>query len=282
MGGLSKKMPWTFACFLAAYAAIIGVPGLSGFWSKDQILAALHAAHQPFLFWLGVITAGMTAFYMTRLFALTFLGEARDARRFNHAHDPGAAMLSPLVILGIPSIMAGLLFTFQWKFTDWVHRAGAAEEANHGVLVPAVSMIAVAVGVGLAYMMYCKKRPDPARIAKKFAGVYDLLMHRYYIDEAYLWLIEKFVDVPAAWMSRFDFNFIDQILVDGWAYLADQAGRLQKWFDDRIVDGIFVNGWGSMCEGVGKLFRQFQTGYVQWYLLVIATGISFLTVWALR
>jgi len=283
MGGLSKKMPFTFFCFACGWLAISGFPYLSGFLSKDQILFALHDSGQTLLFWMGVITAALTAFYMTRLFSLTFLGDARDSHRFVHAQDPGFLMIFPLAVLAICSLFSGVLFVYQWPFEKWVHLMSSHKaEVHHGFFVPIVSIVASVLGAGLAFSMYRMKLPNPQKLAQSFSGLYRLLKNRYYIDEAYLWLIDKCLYIPAQKLSQLDFNVVDQICVDGWAWIIEKFAALNKWVDDHIIDHIFVDGWGRLSLSVGNTFRRLQTGFVQWYLFVITLGLSFLTVWVVN
>ena len=281
MGGLSKKMPATFACFAVATLAIAGIPPFAGFFSKDQILEAAYNA-DPTLFGIAILTAGMTAFYMFRLTMVTFLGQPRDLHAFDHAHESGPSMTLPLVILAVPSLASGFFFKYIWSFERWI--PSEAQEAAGGtpLAIPVLSLSAVAVGILLAWQMYLHNRPSPSVLAQRFSGLHKLLSHRYYIDEFYLWLIEWFVMKPARFLYQFDYHVIDQGIVDGAGFVALMASRAKSWFDDNIVDGTLVNGTGAVVAWVSQGLRVFQNGLAQFYLLVVVSGLGALILWAVR
>jgi NADH-quinone oxidoreductase subunit L len=281
MGGLSKKMPITFACFAIATLAISGLPPFAGFFSKDRILEAVYETN-PFLFGLAVVTAGMTAFYMFRLTLVTFLGRARESERAAHAHESGASMAVPLVCLAIPSVAAGFLFKYVWPFEHWIPGRHGTAAAGTPLAIPVLSLAAVGIGAVLAWQMYIGGRPDPAALARRFGGLHKLLTNRYYIDEFYLALIDRLIMRPARAVSLFDYHVIDQGIVDGAAAAAFQISRAKNWFDSRIVDGCFVNGTGAVVSWTSRGLRMFQNGFAQFYLLVVVSGVGALILWALR
>jgi len=278
MGGLSRKMPLTFIFFAIGWLAIAGFPGLSGFYSKEEVLASLYGSDMHFLFWLGLVTAAMTAFYMTRLIVLTFLGDARDTHRFSQAHDPGPAMWVPLLVLAIPSLAVGALLVHIWPFTSWI----PSEDVHHVTGLGLMSFVAFISGTGLAISMYLKKIPNPETLAHRFSRAHQLVNSRYYIDEAYLWMIQRFVTAPSVMLAKFDDQVVDRIFIDGWARLCEKIAVFKMRFDDLIVDGIFINGWGKLSVQMGTTLRKLQTGFVQWYLLVVAVGLAVISVWIIR
>ncbi len=278
MGGLSKKLPVTFVTFGCGTLAIIGFPGFAGFFSKEGILAAALAGHHPVLFALAGFTAFLTAFYMCRVFFVTFLGDPRDPHLFAHAHEGGPSMGLPLSLLAVLSVAAGFFLTYVWPFDHWVPSPG---EEHHGWLVPGVSLGALVAGAGLAWTMYRNRNPDPARLAQEWPKVYNFLGRRY-LDEIYLELIERVVYRPARALSRFDYDILDQGIVDGFGWVAERVARFKRWFDDTVVDGILVNGAGRLSQTLGAGARRLQTGYAQFYLLAVAFGLSLLILWAVR
>ena len=157
MGGLRKKIPWTFGTMLCASLAIAGVPGTSGFFSKDAILVAANH-HAPWMFWLGVITAGMTAFYVFRAFCLAFLGEYRG---HEHPHESPPSMLIPLVILAVLSISGGYLF----NVPEILGAVFPTVEAPEDFGLMAIASSAGLLGIALAFVMYVWKPGIPGALA---------------------------------------------------------------------------------------------------------------------
>jgi NADH-quinone oxidoreductase subunit L len=279
MGGLSKKMPITFVTFLCGTLAIIGFPMFAGFFSKEAILAAVLAQHNMPLFAIAGFTALLTAFYMCRMFFLTFLGDPRDPHLFAHAHEGGASMTLPLSVLAILAVASGFFFTFVWPFHHWVP---APPGEHHGAgLALGVSLASLVIGAGLAWSMYRRKQPDPAALAREWPRVHAFL-HARIADEIYLKGIERFIYAPARAMSRFDYDVLDQAVVDGFAWASNKVSRFKRWFDDVILDGLLVNGAGYAVQTFGAGVRLLQTGFAQFYLLVIAFGLSLLILWAVR
>jgi len=278
MGGLSKKMPITFMTMGCGTLAIIGFPFFSGFFSKEAILAAAYAGHHKALFVIAAFTALLTAFYMCRMLFLTFLGDPRDRERYSHAHESGPTMTFPLSFLAILSVASGFFFTWVWTFEHWVPTHGPAEH-HGGQIVIISSLLALVLGAGLAWSMYLAKRPDPAKLAQRWKGLHTLLTRRY-LDDIYLWFIARTVDRPAKGMAEFDYHIIDQGIVDGVGVVTRFVARGKRWFDDNVLDRIFVDGVGWITQRMGSAVRQLQTGFAQFYLLVVASGLSLLVLWA--
>ena len=253
MGGLRKVMPVTALTCLIGTASISGFPFVTaGFWSKDEMLLSMWEAHSP-LFWLAALAAVMTAFYMFRLYFMTFEGSYRG-QDLAHVHDPGWAMKGPLVVLAIPSVVAGFLGT-PWTpenlhFSKLIHFASAhAGEAGHheAGLNPIVLIVSLAVfvlGAGLAWAMYGSDSPQvsPAALATRLKPLYQASQRRFYIDDAY--------------------DFIARKLVLGLAQAC-------HFIDKYLLDGLVVNGIGLFTIGGSETLKYSQSGRIQSYLLTV-------------
>ncbi len=282
MGGLWKKMPATAWTFLIATLAISGFPGLSGFWSKDEIL--LDAFNSPIpgsliVYWVGTITAFMTAFYMFRLFFLTFTGETR--KHDIHAHESPAVMTVPLMILALFSLIAGLPGSpfFGHAFQHWLGQTFTfmpehAEEINP--LVMGLSIIVGLAGIGLAWLMYYKKSISAEKVAQSMGLLYELSLNKWYWDEIYSYFIIK----PFFWVTTalyaFDVWIIDGS-VNGVARVGIWLSILKNLIDKYIVDGL-VNFTGWFTQRLSRDLRLLQTGLVQNYILMLVFGLA-LMVW---
>lgn len=269
MGGLYPKMKITaFTCFVACLS-IAGFPGLSGFWSKDEILVAAYN-HNKIIYALSLLVSFMTAFYMFRLYILTFTGKTRDPRI--HAHESPKIMTLPLVILAVLSAVSGLLgspLTHHW-FSHFIYfHPEHHPEVNYLVMY---SSIAVGLlGLGLAWLFY-KACPDiPKALAENLKPIYNLLLNKYYIDEIY----DKFIIQPFLALTKFAFSF-DAKIIDGLVNLTGAAsvvtGNIQAWIDQYIVDGM-VNLTASGVNALGLILRRLQSGFIQNYILLIFTSV---------
>jgi NADH-quinone oxidoreductase subunit L len=306
MGGLKSKMPTTFWTFLIATLAISGVPGLSGFFSKDAILAQAllfgmeHPAHMV-IYILLLATAGATAFYMFRVVFLTFLGQPRDQHKFGHAHESPLVMTVPLVILAVLSlgsawggwfqklVVAPDLASFRLHGELLGHSAAAAgghEAAAHGAehgahaahtIAMVSSILAAGIGIALAWAFYGVRRFSSEAARVRFAGLHRLLSSKYYLDDIYMAGIIR----PALGLSRacgrFDLKVIDGA-VNGSAWLTRTFSWLIGIFDNRVIDGM-VNGVADVTRAWGAQFRKIQTGRIQNYLLgFVAVALVLLVV----
>ena len=236
MGGLAKPMPWTAGTFAVGALALAGIFPLSGFFSKDMLLMAVQEK-STLLFVSALATAGMTGFYITRAFFMTFTGVTRMK---GHAHEAPWVMRIPLIILALLSIGAGW-----WAsgFAELVFYGKAPETAIH--FMTAVGMMTPPIlGIVLAWSMYVMGVPNPETMARVFSPIHSLLVHRYYVDEIYDWGINN--------------------LVMG-------LSRGLAWFDKHIVDG-FVNLVGVTMKWGGNRLRLLQTGQVQHYALAVFGG----------
>ncbi|RMG61321.1 MAG: NADH-quinone oxidoreductase subunit L [Deltaproteobacteria bacterium] len=264
MGGLKKYMPVTFWTFFLATLAISGIPGFSGFFSKDEIL--WRAFSSPFggkVFWLlGTVAAFVTAFYMFRMVFLAFFGETRLSPELKeHVHESPKVMTVPLMILAVLSVVGGFVGIppilggsnrFE-HFLEPVFEKGAelVPAAPHhfshslelGLMVLAV--LVAAAGIYLAYHFYMKKPELPGKVAEKYPVLYDVVANKYYVDEIY----HAIVVYPVYRFSVF----------------------LWEVFDVLVVDGI-VNGVGRVLLGTGQAVRRLQTGVVHTYAVSLLIG----------
>jgi NADH-quinone oxidoreductase subunit L len=277
MGGLRKKMPVTFYTMVIATLALIGFPGFSGFFSKDEILwMAFSSPNGNFMLWLiGVLTAAMTAFYMFRLIFMTFFNECRASEEVRkHIHEAPKSMTIPLIILaflsvvggyiGIPKALGGSNLVEHYLkpviglgkgkiFQDATGTAitHGAEAAGHHFshmieyTLMAITTIIVFAGIFLAYTMYMKKRTIPEKLAEKHSLFYRLLLNKWYIDELYEWNVIK----PLHTFSVFMWKIADVIIIDG---LVNKTAQFFMW-----------------C---GSMLRHIQTGYVQRYAITLVAG----------
>ncbi|HEY1112975.1 MAG TPA: NADH-quinone oxidoreductase subunit L [Chitinophagaceae bacterium] len=248
MGGLRKYMPITHITFLIACLAIAGVPPLSGFFSKEEILLAAYNSN-PTIYWIALFTSGLTAFYMFRLYFSIFWNKEVHI----HGHgEGGAAITLPLVLLAVGAALAGFI-----PFGEFVSSDGKALE-THFHLAFSIAPVALGLtGIGLAMWLYKKENERPDRVAASLSGLYTAAYRKFYIDEVYLFLTKKVV-----------FNLI---------------GRPAAWFDRNVVDGM-VNYTGNTTQLVSERIKKLQSGKVQHYALyflvgVIALAVLFIYLW---
>lgn len=246
MGGLFKKLPVTGATFVVAWLAIAGVPPLSGFFSKDEILAG--ALHNGFwwLWALGLVTAGLTAFYMSRAVFLTFFGESRVSHEAaHHLHESPASMTAPLVALAALAAVAGLAMGWFNGFLEPVFE-GIEHEAAPDYLVMGLSVLAAVAGIGMAWMTYVRRAISAEAVAARMGRVYGWVQNGYYVNELY------------------------------WAVFVRPIGSLAHWlaatFDARVIDGA-VNGVAILLSGLARRLRAWQSGYIRRYALSVMVGV---------
>jgi NADH-quinone oxidoreductase subunit L len=279
MGGLRKKTPITYWTTFIACLAIAGVPGFSGFFSKDEILWMAFSKYNSIWFWIvGAITAGMTAFYMFRMFFSTFHGECRaDEEVKHHIHESPKVMTVPLMTLavlsliggyvGVPALLGGSNHIEKWLEPVFGHHAtpatahaggfniistafassGGAAGADHGMemgLMIGAVLIGL-LGIFIAWLFYVKNPNLPKKFVEKFHGLFTLVHNKYFIDELY------------------GFIFVRGLL---------KLGKFCKdYFDELIIDGI-INNAASLLAGIGGLIRKVQTGMVQGYAFAVILG----------
>jgi NADH-quinone oxidoreductase subunit L len=238
MGGLRKATPITFYTLFAAALAIGGFPFTSGWFSKDAILIAAHD-RSAILFWIGTITAGMTAFYVFRSIFLAFFGAYRGNQ---HPHESPLVMTIPLMVLAVLSLVGG--FFNVGHFLEPVFPAGH-EEGEHGALGIIVTAAGL-LGIALAYVFYVLKPGLAVSAANTFRAPYKWLYNKYYVDEAY----DSMVVEPLVHGSR---------------------TVLWRGFDVRLIDGI-VNGVGRRARNIGGGLRLLQSGYIRSYAAWVVLG----------
>ncbi|MGH7580775.1 MAG: proton-conducting transporter membrane subunit, partial [Gemmatimonadales bacterium] len=273
MGGLRRHLPITFWLMTLATLAIAGIPPLSGFFSKDEILASAFArgADMPvyYVFYaFGVVAAFLTALYMARLMAMTFLGENRTgAEESRHLHEAPWIMTGPLVVLGVLTVIGGAINLPAFvgghhALETWlepVTAAGAAfarAELPHGMtefLLVGGAILVGAVGLLLGYRITLARKIPAAREAAEDTGLARVLNRKYFVDEIYDAAIVR----PIVWLSRV---------------------VLWKGVDQGLVDGAAVNGSARLSRGLGWLGSRLQTGQVGVYVVLFLVG----ALWILR
>ena len=280
MGGLFKKMPHTAVTFIIASLALAGIPPLSGFWSKDEILLSAFGSGNFLVFGVLLLTAFMTAFYMFRLIFLTFFGKAR-----NHdvqAHESPAIMTFPLWCLAIGSIVIGIPgspFMHHW-FQKFIAQMVHHPEYEPSTVVMACSIAVAVLGIALAFVMYLRKTTWAAAVAKYFPGLYKLSFNKFYLDEIYSTYIIK----PFLSLGRLFFEFDASVVdggVNGTASFTVFLSRVKSWIDIHIVDG-FMNFLGTLVYFLNSVTKRFQTGLVQNYLLLAFLVFLVFIIWELK
>ena len=241
MGGLRRYMPLTHVTFLVACLAIAGIWPLSGFFSKDEILAACFS-FSPVMGWVMTLIAGMTAFYMFRLYYGIFWG--RENRELHAAHTPHEApwtMTLPLVVLGVVTLVAGWL-----PFGHFISSDGTSYDIHIEGGVAALSLCVAVAGIALASWMYAReKQPVADRLAERFAGLHRAAYHRFYIDEVYQFVTHRII-----------FGCISTPIA---------------WFDRHVVDG-FLNLLATATQSASWAIREMQSGNVQRYCIWFLGG----------
>ncbi len=235
MGGLLKKMPITGLTFAIGTAALIAVPYVtSGFWSKEEILAAAYGGNKA-LFGIAIFVAFLTTFYMTRLFVVAFLGKPRD-HGADHAHEVGPLMLLPLSLLAVMAVISG--FAFISSPLNAYRPVHNGHVDGHAIILGA-SIASLILGLIAGFMLYRGKENDPVSI--------PLFRNRFYVD------------------SLYD-NFIVR-------YFQDAFSAIIGFFDEFLINGLIVGGLSRAAESLGNLFRKVQSGSLQGYAFVFGLGV---------
>jgi len=286
MGGLRKHLPWTYGTMLIGTLTIAGVPGLAGFFSKDEILWRAWSNGHPFIWLLLWLGAGLTAFYMFRLIFLTFWGEERmDEHTKHHLHESPKRVVGPLVALAGLSVIGGYVGMPGWTgianrfehFLEpvWNVPAPVHEIVEHSAgqefLFTCLSVVIALAGIFAAYRFYVVNPGIPERIAGRFKGLYTLINRKYYVDELYDALfVNRSKDLGNA-CYFVDSRFVDGA-VNGTAATTRGTATVSRIFDKYVVDGL-VNLVGLINMGLNRLATALQTGLVQRYALVAVVGI---------
>ena len=305
MGGLRQHMPLTFWTMLIGAVAIAGIPPLSGFFSKDEILYRTFLSNQ--LLWgIGAITAVMTAFYMFRLINMTFLGQYRgpapDAgghgdshgHAWHGPHESPRLMTWPLVALAVGAVLAGFVGVpaalggsnviehfLEPSFTV-PGMAHAAEEAHHYEIEWALMALSVLLALGAIWFArrnYVERPEEAERLAGRLAGTHRLLTNKYYVDELYDATVVSGMMSGARNLWRFDGAVVDgAVNGTGWATRASSV--ISHVLDKYVVDGL-VNLVGWICREGSYGFRRVQTGLIQNYAFATLVGVFAFVTWFL-
>ncbi len=288
MGALWGKIPTTAKTFLVASIAIAGIPPLAGFFSKDAILG--HAfEYNKFLWLIGFITAGMTAFYMFRLVNMTFFGQSRvDHEVEHHIHESPSSMTVPLMILAVLATIGGWV---GWpeslggsdRFTKFLEpvmakhaeegaEAAAASSASMEYLLMLLSVLIACGGIWLAYRWYIQRPEVPEKIAAASPFLYKLLYNKYYVDQLYDAMFVNRMKDLALTLGAFDVNFINGLGVDGSGWLTRITSSISGVWDSWIVDGL-VNLAARIVWLFSWPVRMLQTGRVSRYALFMLLGV---------
>ena len=252
MGGLHKYMPITNICFLIGCLAIAGIPPFAGFWSKDEIITAcfqLPGWEGQFFGWLLTVVAGMTAFYMFRLYYVIFWGQSYYELDPEHRRKPQEApmvMCIPLIILAVISVFAGMI-----PFGHFVSATGMEYDIHINTRIAVTSVIVALIGIGLATYMYApKKTPLADMLAKRMPRLHKAALNRFYIDDIWQFVTHKII-----------FNCFSKPIA---------------WFDRHCVDG-FMNFLAWSTQEGGQAIRPWQNGDVRSYAVWFLTGTVAIT-----
>jgi NADH-quinone oxidoreductase subunit L len=275
MGGLRKYMPVTYWTCLVGALALIGFPGFSGFFSKDALIEAVHASRLPaatYAYWCVLLGVFVTAFYTFRLVFMTFHGKERmDEHSREHLHESPWVVTLPLVLLAIPSVIAGWPAIGPLLFGDFFGGAivvapahdvlghlgeefhGPAAFVLHGLQSPAVWL--AAAGVLAAWFVYLKRPQLAEQLRSTAGGLYTLLVNKYYFDA-----------------------FYEKVLAGGSRALAQ---LLWRGGDVALIDGAAVNGSARLVGWAARRLRALQSGFLYHYAFATIIGLSALLAWLL-
>ena len=270
MGGLWRKIPYTYAVMWIGSLSLCGIPFFAGYFSKDMILSAAWAAGTPvgrYAFCLGTFTAFLTAFYSWRLLIMTFHGKPRaDEETWHHVHESPWVMLIPLFVLAAGAIVTGFLFEHWfvgeargefWKKSIFVlpqHDSVAhAEEVS--AFIAYLPLVAAMLGIAMAYLFYALEPGIPGRLAMRFRAIYLFLLNKWYFDELY-----------------------DRLFVRTAFSLGD---GLWKGGDGMIIDGFGPDGIAAATRELAREASRLQTGYVYHYAFAMLIGVVALVTWYL-
>jgi NADH-quinone oxidoreductase subunit L len=293
MGGLKDKIPITYWTMWVGSVAIAGIPGLAGFFSKDEILWQAYSSPKgsTVLWFIGLATAALTAFYMWRLMNMTFYGKSRVAPEVEpHVHESPASMTVPLVVLAIGSVLAGWLgtpkawtiFGDTWRgFERWLEPAfasaavEAAKQGEHSASVEWILMglsVAVAIiGISLARYLYCIRTDIPGRVGARCKPLYTLLYNKWYVDELYDFLFVNGLGKGGGRaLGTFDREVVDGG-VNGAGWLTRFTSKVSMWWDTWIIDGA-VRFSSFFVKMLSYPVCILQTGRVQAYAFAVVVG----------
>jgi NADH-quinone oxidoreductase subunit L len=292
MGALKDKIPVTHWTMWAGSVAIAGIPGFAGFFSKDEILWQAYSSKQGSnaLYAVGLITAGLTAFYMWRLMNMTFYGKSRVAPEVeSHIHESPATMTVPLSVLALGSVLAGWIGTPKlWGMSGWFRgfeqwlepafASAAIEAAHEGAhdastewILMGVSVAVALAGIIIARYFYHHRPEIPERIEAGAGTAHRVLLNKWYVDEIYDFLfVNGFAKGGGTVLGAFDRNVVDGA-VNGAGWLTRISSTISMWWDTWIVDGT-VRLMSLLVKLSSYPVRVVQTGRVQAYALFVVVG----------
>ena len=244
MGGLRKYLPVAHITFLIACLAIAGVPPFAGFFSKEEILLAAYNSN-PTIYYIALVTSGLTAFYMFRLYFNIFWNKEAHVHAEHH-HKGSFVMSLPLVILAIGAALAGFI-----HFGNFVSSDGQPLESHFNPMFSIAPVTIGVIGIAVAWVLYKKQNERPERIANAISSFYKAAYSKFYIDEIYLFVTKKVL-----------FNLV---------------GRPAAWFDRYVVDGM-VNATGNATATLSARIKKIQSGKVQGYAIYTLVGVIVLAV----
>jgi NADH-quinone oxidoreductase subunit L len=247
MGDLARRMPLTALCFGLGAAALGGLPPLSGFFSKDEVLRALLEGRHPLFFALALAVSFLSALAMARAFFVVFLGRPKPENA--HAHESPALMLGPMLLFAFFALTVGFLalgYTGAYRGLGTFLFLGEKEPFHFNGGLAALSTVVAAAGFAVGWLAYVGGQISPARLIARFPAVHRLWARKYYLDDAYQWAIDRVV-------------------------LA--FGRLVALFDRRVVNDLGVNGTGESVAGSGRGLRYHATGKLYNYALGMTLGV---------
>jgi NADH-quinone oxidoreductase subunit L len=265
MGGLWRKIPFTFFVMCIGTLSLTGFPFFAGYFSKDAIIESAYASHNPLAFYgflMTVIAAGLTSFYSWRLIIKTFLGEPHDQEHYEAAHESPLWMLIPIGILAAGSIFAGFPFKelFAGHAVEEFFREslkmhpGIIEEMHHiPDTIAYLPTIMMAIGAYAAYVFYVQRPYIPVELARQHQMLYQFLLNKGYFDELYDLIFVR----PAKWLGRF----------------------LWKVGDGYIIDGFGPDGVSARVLDVTRNVVKLQTGYLYHYAFAMLIGVAGLITW---
>ncbi|MGY3137437.1 NADH-quinone oxidoreductase subunit L [Bradyrhizobium sp. USDA 4501] len=266
MGGLWRKIPYTFAVMCIGTLALTGFPLFAGYFSKDAIIEAAYAAHNPFAtyaYLLTIVAAGLTSFYSWRLIFKTFFGEPHDQKHYDAAHESPVWMLVPIGVLAAGSILAGLpfkeLFVNPHGVEEFFRESvkmnpHILEDMEHmpGWLAP-LPTVMMALGLFISYLFYIRRPYLPVELAQQQPMLYQFLLNKWYFDELYDWIFVR----PAKWLGY----------------------TLWKKGDGFIIDGFGPDGVSARVLDVTRNVVKLQTGYLYHYAFAMLIGAAGLITW---
>ena len=265
MGGLKDRIPFTYATMVIGTLALTGFPLTAGYFSKDAIIEAAYASHNPFGFYgflMTVVAAGLTSFYSWRLIFKTFHGKPHDQHHYEAAHEAPYWILIPLGALSAGSLLAGLPFKELFAghgvgefFRESLKMNAHILEEMHHIpwAIAALPTVMMVLGLFVAWMFYIRRPYLPVELAEQHRGLYLFLLNKWYFDELYDFIIVR----PARWLGRF----------------------LWKRGDGFLIDGFGPNGVAARVLDVTRGVVRIQTGYLYHYAFVMLVGVAGLLTW---